>query len=175
VPEASAARTLGASFKALAEVEFNGDTEGVIFAQGSRFGGYSLFVKGGELVFAYNFLGIPPEQRLVTEAPRNGRHIVGVEFAKERISDKLEVLGTMTLYVDDKAVAEGEFRTQSGHYSLCGEGLAVGRDAGDAVSGEYGSAFNFSGGTIEKVVFDVAGRPLHRRRTQTMAAAMARD
>ncbi|HEY6814802.1 MAG TPA: arylsulfatase, partial [Croceibacterium sp.] len=174
VPEASAARTLGASFKALAEVEFNGATEGVIFAQGSRFGGYSLFVKDGELVFAYNFLGIPPEQRLSCAAPKDGRHIVGVAFAKERISDKLETLGTMTLYVDDRAVAEGAFRTQSGHYALCGEGLAVGRDAGDAVSSAYGSAFSFTGGTIEKVIFDVADDHYFDVERQ-MAAAMARD
>ncbi|MCJ8156202.1 arylsulfatase [Sphingomonas sp. LaA6.9] len=174
VPEASAARTLGASFKALAEVEFNGETEGVIFAQGSRFGGYSLFVKDGKLVFAYNFLGIPPEQRLTCDAPKDGRHIVGVEFAKERISDRLETFGTMTLYVDDKAVAEGEFRTQSGHYALCGEGLAIGRDAGDAVSSEYGSAFDFRGGTIEKVVFDVADDHYFDAERQ-LKAAMARD
>src|SRR5678815_3528710 len=51
VPESSAARTLGASFKALAEVEFTKDTQGVIFAQGSRFGGYSLFVKDGKLIY----------------------------------------------------------------------------------------------------------------------------
>ena len=44
VPEASAARTLGVSFKILAEVEFTRDAQGVIVSQGSRFGGYTLFV-----------------------------------------------------------------------------------------------------------------------------------
>ena len=39
--------------------------QGVIVAQGSRFGGYSLFVKDGKLTYVYNFLGIPPEQRIV--------------------------------------------------------------------------------------------------------------
>jgi arylsulfatase len=37
-------------------------TEAVRFVQGSRFGGYSLFVKGGKLTYVYNFLAIPPEQ-----------------------------------------------------------------------------------------------------------------
>ncbi|MCH8617162.1 arylsulfatase [Sphingomonas sp. SM33] len=174
VPEASSARTLGASFKALAEVDFTADTEGVIFAQGSRFGGYSLFVKDGELVFAYNFLGIPPEQQLRCAAPKSGKHIVGVEFAKSGVGQYAEAQGKMTLYVDDNAVAEGDFRTQSGHYALAGEGLAVGRDSGDPVSSEYGSAFNFSGGTIEKVVFDVAGDH-YIDVEQKMAAALARD
>jgi arylsulfatase len=156
VSEASAARTLGASFKILAEVEFTGDTEGVILAQGSRFGGYSMFVKEGKLVFSYNFLGVPPEQRLTSDAPKNGKHIVGVEFEKKEMGEHLEVLGRMKLHVDDEVVAEDEFRTQSGRYALCGEGLAIGRDAGDAVSSEYGAGFIFSGGKIEKVIFDVA-------------------
>ena len=64
VPEASAARTLGASFKILAEVEFTKATQGVIVSQGSRFGGYTMFVKDGQLYFVYNFLGILPEQKL---------------------------------------------------------------------------------------------------------------
>jgi arylsulfatase len=174
VPEASAARTLGASFKALAEVTFTGDTEGVIFAQGSRFGGYSLFVKGRELVFAYNFLGIPPEQQLRCPAPRSGKHLVGVEFAKAGHGQYAEAQGKMTLYIDDKPVADGDFRTQSGHYALCGEGLAIGRDAGDAVSSEYGSAFDFSGGKIEKVIFDIADDH-YLDVEQALAAALARD
>jgi len=174
VPEASAARTLGASFKALAEVEFTGDTQGVIFAQGSRFGGYSLFVKDGKIIFTYNFLGIPPEQRLVCDAPKRGKHVVGVEFAKSGHGQYAEALGTMTLYVDDKDVAAADFRTQSGHYALCGEGLAIGRDAGDAVSSEYSSDFVFSGGKIEKVVFDIADDH-YIDVEQHLAAAMARD
>ena len=174
VPEASAARTLGASFKALAEVSFTKDTQGVIFAQGSRFGGYSLFVKDGKVVFVYNFLGIPPEQRLEFDAPKSGEHIVGVEFSKESISKNLETLGQMKLYIDEKVVAEGAFRTQSGHYALCGEGLCIGYDGGDAVSSEYNSKFEFKGGEVVKVVFDVAN-DAYINVEQRMAAAMARD
>jgi hypothetical protein len=46
----------------------------VIVAQGSRFGGYSLFVKGGTLFFVYNFLGVPPEQRLTAPRPPRQAH-----------------------------------------------------------------------------------------------------
>jgi arylsulfatase len=45
VPEKSAANTHAVSFKILADVDFTGESEGVIVAQGSRFGGYSMFVK----------------------------------------------------------------------------------------------------------------------------------
>jgi arylsulfatase len=174
VPEAAAARTLGVSFKALAEVEFTGDSKGVIFAQGSRYGGYSMFVKEGRLVFAYNLLGIPPEQQLSCDAPADGRHIVGVAFDKQGHGEFGEAQGRMTLYVDDRAVADGDFRTQSGDYALAGEGLCIGYDSGDVVSSAYRSAFNFSGGTVEKVVFDVAD-DLYIDIEQKMAAAMARD
>lgn len=156
VPEASVASTHGRSFKILAEVEFTAETQGVICAQGSRFGGYSLFVKGGKLFFVYNFLGVPPEQRLAAAAPAPGKHVVGVEFAKEKQGERGESLGTMKLYVDDKIVAQDTFRTMTGRYSLCGEGLCIGYDGGDAVSSEYQPKFAFSGGTIVNVVFDLA-------------------
>ena len=156
VPEATAARTLGASFKALAEIEFTKDTQGVIFAQGSRFGGYSLFVKDGKINFVYNFLGIPPEQKLSCDAPKSGKHIIGIDFNKKSISKQLEVLGQMALHVNDKVVEQADFRRQSGHYALCGEGLCIGYDGGDAVSSEYKNKFEFKGGEIIKVVFDVA-------------------
>lgn len=174
VPEATAARTLGSSWKALAEVEFTNESQGVIFAQGSRFGGYSLFVKDGKIVFVFNFLGIPPEQRLTFAAPTSGTHIVGVEFVKDSISKNLETLGQMKLYLDDKVVAEGSFRTQSGHYALCGEGLSIGIDTGDSVSSEYKPSFPFTGGRVIKVVFDVA-KDTYINVEKAMAASMARD
>jgi len=174
VPEASSARTLGVSFKILAEIDFAQDSQGVIVSQGSRFGGYTMFVKGGQLSFAYNFLGIAPEQKLVCPAPASGKHVVGVEFKKTSVSKKLETLGTMTLYVDEKAIASGEFRTQSGHYALAGEGLAVGYDSGDRVSADYDSKFPFTGGRIIKVVYDIAD-DVYVDRERELAAALARD
>jgi len=174
VPEASSARTLGVSFKILAEIDFAQDSQGVIVSQGSRFGGYTMFVKGGQLSFVYNFLGIAPEQKLVCPAPASGKHVVGVEFKKTSVSKKLETLGTMTLYVDEKAIASGEFRTQSGHYALAGEGLAVGYDSGDRVSADYDSKFPFTGGRIIKVVYDIAD-DVYVDRERELAAALARD
>jgi arylsulfatase A-like enzyme len=174
VPEASAANTINVSFKILAEVEFTADSQGVIFAQGSRFGGYSLFVKDGRLTYVYNFLGIPPEQRLVADAPTSGTHIVGVEFTKERAGEHHEPYGPLKLHVDDRVVAEDEFRTIASRYSLCGEGLCIGYDGGDAVSSDYTPKFEFTGGRIVKVVFDV-GDDAYVDLERHLAGAMARD
>jgi arylsulfatase len=174
VPEHSAANTHAVSFKILAEVDFANDSQGVIVAQGSRFGGYSLFVKDGTLRYAFNFIGIPPEQCLEAPAPRSGRHIVGVGFTKERQGQNRESYGPMRLYVDDQVVAEAEFRTMTGLYALTGEGLCVGYDGGDPVSSMYGPGFAWTGGEIIKVVYDVAD-DAYIDVERHLAAAMARD
>ncbi len=175
IPERSAANVHNVSYKVLAEVDFTADTQGVIFAHGSRFGGHALFVKDGQVTYAYNFLGIPPENRLVGPAPKEGRHIVGVEFTKERQGEFREGIGPAKLYIDDKVVAEQEIRTVLGHFSLCGEGLCIGYDSGDSVSSEYaGDRFEFTGGRIVKVVFDIADDAYVDVESH-LAAAMARD
>ncbi|MGH3011600.1 MAG: arylsulfatase, partial [Gaiellaceae bacterium] len=106
--------------------------------------------------------------------PSPGQHIVGVDFAKEKHGEYGESIGTMTLHVDDEVVAEDEFRTMTGRYSLCGEGLCVGYDSGDAVSSEYKPKFPFTGGRIIKVVFDVAD-DAYVDVERELAAVMARD
>jgi arylsulfatase A-like enzyme len=174
VPERSAANVHAVSYKALAEVDFTDASQGVIFAAGSRFGGHSLFVKDGTLTYAYNFLGIPPETRVSAPAPRTGTHVVGVEFTKERMGEHHESHGPLKLYIDDEVVAEQEIRTMTGHFTLCGEGLCIGYDGGDAVSSEYTPKFEFSGGRVVKVVFDVAD-DAYVDVERHMAAAMARD
>lgn len=175
VPERSAANTHGVSYKVLAEVDTTADTEGVIFAHGSRFGGHSLFVKDGTLTYVYNFLGIPPENVISAPVPGPGRHIFGVSFTKERMGEYRESIGPLALYIDDVKVAEQEIRTILGHFSLCGEGLCIGYDSGDAVSKLYeGSHFEYSGGRIVKVVFDIADDAYVDVEAH-LAAAMARD
>jgi hypothetical protein len=174
IPEASAAGTVNRSFKILAEVEFTPSSEGVIVAQGSRFGGYALFVKEAKLYYVYNFLGVPPEQLLIADAPTSGMHLVGVESTKETVGEHKEPHGPCKLYVDDEVVAEAEIRTIYTRYGLAGEGLCVGFDSGDSVSKEYRPNFEFTGGTIHKVVFD-AGDDHYLDLENHYAAAMARD
>ena len=68
----------------------------MIFAHGSRFGGHALFVKDGQLTYVYNFLGIPPENTLVGRRARPpARHIIGVEFTKERMGEYREAHGPL--------------------------------------------------------------------------------
>jgi arylsulfatase len=175
VPERSAANTHGVSYKIAAEVDLTTRSEGVIFAHGSRFGGHALLIKDGTLHYVYNFLGIPPENRISAPISLTGKHVLGVDFTKERMGEYREGIGPLKLYIDDQQVAEQEIRTVLGHFSLCGEGLCIGYDSGDAVSSLYaGSSFEFTGGAIEKVVFDIADDAYVDLEAH-LAAAMARD
>ncbi|TDW74283.1 arylsulfatase [Curtobacterium sp. PhB25] len=175
VPERSAANVHGVSYKIVADVDFTPDTEGVVFAHGSRFGGHALYVKDGELSYVYNFLGIPPENVVSTPAPTSGRHLVGVSFTKEGTGEYREATGPLALFVDDEQVAEAPIRTVLGHFSLCGEGLCIGYDSGDAVTQAYaGERFEFHDGTIHKVVFDIADDAYVDLEAH-LAAAMSRD
>lgn len=70
------------------------NSEGVIFAQGSRFGGHSMFVKDGKLSYVYNFLGIPPEQRVTCPAPTSGKHrLRRWRYGQSRIRHEIFFLG----------------------------------------------------------------------------------
>jgi hypothetical protein len=107
-------------------------------------------------------------------APTSGTHVVGVEFTKECTGEYHEPHGTLKLYVDDEVVAEHEIRGVASRYSLCGEGLCIGYDGGDAVSSEYKPTFEFTGGRIVKVVFDVAD-DAYVDVEKHLEAAIARD
>ena len=175
VPETAAANVRGRSYKIIADVDITDKASGVIFAHGSRFGGHALFIKSQKLYYVYNFLGIKPEQKLVSPQPlAPGKHTLGVEFIREKAGPHGESLGTSRLYVDDKVIAEGPMRTQIGNFTLCGDGLCVGFDSADKVSEEYETPATFTGGSILGVGVDV-GKDTYLDLERLAAAALARD
>ncbi|WP_396894793.1 arylsulfatase [Mycolicibacterium sp.] len=174
VPESTAVNIRGRSYKILADVELTDETEGVIFAHGSRFGGHTLFVKDGKLHYVYNFLGIKPEQTFVSGPLEPGKHTVGMEFIREGAGEHMESLGTTKLWVDEAVVAEGPMRAQIGPFTLCGDGLCVGYDSADPVSRSYPPGFPFKNGAILGVAVDT-GADQYLDLEREAAAAFARD
>jgi len=175
VPEGVAVSIRGRSYKIIADVDLTSDAHGVIFAHGSRFGGHSLFIKDRRLYYVYNFLGIEPEQKFVSsEQLTNGKHTLGVAFVREKTGQHGESIGTTQLYIDDKVVAEGPMRTQSGHFTLCGDGLCVGYDSADRVTREYDGTYPFADGTILGVAVDVS-KEVFLDLQKEAVAAFARD
>ena len=101
--------------------------------------------------------------------------MLGAEFQKEGHGEHQEAIGTAFLHVDDDAVvAKGPWKTQPGHFSLCGEGLSVGRDSGDSVSKEYTPYFAFTGGRIKQVEISI-GDDVYLDLERDFHAGLARD
>jgi arylsulfatase len=175
VPERSAANFHGVSYKILAEIDVTDPScQGVILAQGSRFGGHALFIKDRKLIYVYNFLGLKPEHRFESKELDTGPQVVGVEFAKEKQGERGESVGTLKMYVGEEVVGEGPLSTQTGHFALCGEGLSIGRDTGDSVSELYTPYFPFEGGRIIKVEV-TSGEDAYVDLERQLHAALARD
>jgi hypothetical protein len=147
---------------------------GVLFAQGSRFGGHALYVKGGKLKYVYNFVGLDEQVVESTEQIPTGRHVFSASF--EREGDGMPAEGTLTLHIGEEAVGDARIKTQPGKFSLAGEGLNVGKDGGEPVTDDYpgDSPWAFVGGTIVKAVVDVSGEPFVDLAMEA-AAAFARD
>ena len=160
VPEGDMPSVRGRDYKFGAFVDLDDKPDGVLFANGSLFGGHSLYIKEGTLKYVNNFIGLE-EQILTsdTELPQ-GKCIVGVEFKMKSVDKaKMETQGTATLFINDKQVGEKNIRTQLGAFSVCGEGFAVGRCVGGPATLDYSGVapWPFKGGTIQKVVIDVSG------------------
>jgi arylsulfatase len=65
-------------------------------------------------------------------------------------------------------------RAQTGKFTLSGDGLCIGYDSGDAVSGDYKTPGTFKGGTILGVGADVSPE-VYLDLQKEAAAAMSRD
>jgi arylsulfatase len=158
VPESAAVNVRNRSYTIAAEVTVETpEAEGVLFAHGCQFGGHSLYIKDGLLKYSYNFCGIVEQKVEATQKVPTGKHILSAAFVRE--GKDMPTHGTLTLYIDDKAVGSAQIKTQPGNFSLVGEGLCVGRDGGEPVGSEYSDErpFAFTGGTIKQVIVDVSG------------------
>jgi len=153
----------GRSFVIGALVDLPGPgANGVLFAQGSRFGGHSLYVKDNRLHYVNSFIGMFEQKIDATEdLPVGENLILSASFEKDGEDPPHVSTGILSLYYGDKKVGEGRIKTQPGGFMIAGEGLAIGRDVADPVTLDYeGTApFRFTGGTIRRVAVDVSGEP----------------
>lgn len=157
IPESVGPNIRNRSYSILANVEIDTvDAEGIIFSQGSRFGGHSLFLKDHKLHYIYNFLGIDSNEFESSVTVPSGKIVLGAEFTKEKEDPKGVANGTLRLYINDEVVAEGKMRTQPGSFGLDAS-LIIGRSGADSVSPTYQPPFAFSGGAIKRVSVNVSG------------------
>jgi arylsulfatase len=150
------------------------EASGVLFSQGSRFGGHALYMKAGTFKYVYNWVGEFEQIIESTEAIPIGDHVLSISFVKE--GDAMPTEGTLTLHVNDRKIGDGRIKTQPGKFSLAGEGLNVGKEGADPVTDDYPgtSPWAFVGGTIHQATIDVAGEPWVDLKNE-LAGAFARD
>jgi arylsulfatase len=130
-----------------------GGANGVVLAQGGRFGGWSLYLKGGKPTYTYNFLGLQRFTVAAAQPVPAGKTTIRFEFAYD--GGGLGKGGLCTIYVNDKKVAEGRIdRTQPLVFSA-DETADVGMDDATPVTEDYKAYDNEFTGRILKVTVDV--------------------
>lgn len=139
--------TRNTSYTVTTEVDVSASGNGVIVCQGGRFGGFSLYVKGGKPAFTYNYLGLNQYTVASSQTMKPGKHTIVFDFKYD--GGGLGKGGTGTLTVDGTKTGEGRIdKTQPGIFSV--DDLAdVGTDDGTPVT-NYGASAHFSG-KIDKV------------------------
>lgn len=120
-----------------------GRTEGVLLANGGRFGGFSLFVRNGRLVYCHNVHGRIIEHIVSDQRLPFGEIEVEYRFQRDPAPGRG---GTGGLFIDGKAVGERHFDAIA--YPSEFDSFDAGRDLGSPVSDRYPSPFPFTGAMI---------------------------
>lgn len=142
------------SYTITADVEIpKGGANGVILAQAGRFGGWSLYLKDGKPVYAYNFLGLKTTKVASPEALPVGNAAIRFEFDYE--GPGLGKGGTGKILINGKQVATGKIERTQGNFFSADEGADVGMDGETPVSDDYKERENTFTGKIKKVVIEV--------------------
>jgi arylsulfatase len=146
------------SHSVTAEIEVpQSGAEGVIIAQGSNIGGWSLYAKGGKLKYCYNLLGIQHFYAESAGAIPAGAHQVRMEFAYA--GGGLGKGGAVSLYIDGKKAGEGKVDATAAMIFSADDGCDLGEDTGAPVSPEYGPRGNGFSGKIKGVQLSIADAP----------------
>jgi arylsulfatase len=177
VPSNAGPRTLNRRHSITADVEIpKSGAEGVLLSAGGVDGGYSLYVKGGKLRYAYNYVAEALYHVESKEAVSPGRHQLRYEFeptGKPDLQKGKGAPGRAQLYIDGKLVGQGDLPvTIPLSLGLAG-GIVVGADPGAPVTTDYKPPFKFTG-TIFKVIVDVSGE-LIKDTEREMRTIMARQ
>jgi arylsulfatase len=145
----------GRSVTITAEVDIpQSGANGVILAQGGRFGGWSLYVKDGKPAYAYNCTGLERYTVAAKEPAAAGKATITLDFAYD--GGARGKGGTATLSVNGKKVAEGRIENTNAVMFSMDEGADVGMDEDTPVTEEYvaGTRSRFTG-QIDKVTVDL--------------------
>ena len=171
MPESVAPNIRNRSYTIAAELEVETtEATGVIFSQGSRFGGHALYVTGGKLKYVYNWLGVNVQTVEADEPIPTGHVYLSASFDRE--NTELPAQGTLSVYIRDEKVGEQAIMTQPGKFGLGGGGLMIGRSGPEQITDDYAgeAPWAFVGGSIKRVLIDVSGEPFSDLAQEARAA-----
>lgn len=129
--------------------------EGVIIAQGGRFGGWSLYCLEGRICYVYNYLGLNRYKISAAEPLPAGRHEVRLEFGYD--GGGVGLGGDVVLLVDGTEVATGRVEQTIPYYFSFDETLDVGVDLSTPVTEDYPAVDNEFSGLLHSVRVDLGG------------------
>lgn len=167
IPESSSPNIKNRSHIITAYVDKPGD--GVLVAAGGTVAGYTLFVKDGKPTYEYNWFGLDRYRVTSSDQLPQSKSTIRVEFKYD--GGGLAKGGIVTMFLNDKKVAEGKVdKTVFGRFSA-DETFDIGRDYGSPVSDLYSSPFKFSG-SLNRVEVDIAPTKFGALELQKIRAAM---
>jgi hypothetical protein len=142
------------SLSITADVEIpEGGANGVILAQGGRFGGWSLYLKDGKPMYCYNFLGLQEFKVSAPQAMRAGKATIRMNFDYD--GGGIAKGGTATLLVNGEKAASGRIEHTQPMIFSADETADVGVDCATPVTTDYKERDNAFTGKIIKVTVDV--------------------
>ena len=142
------------SFSITADVDVPaGGVNGVIIAQGGRFGGWAVYVKDGRLAFVYNVLGIQEFTTVADDPVPAGRHQLRMEFAYD--GGGLAKGGGVTLFHDGTPVGTGRVGATQPMVFSADETTDIGNETGTTVTPAYTARGSRFTGRIRWVQLDV--------------------
>lgn len=174
VPEAVAVNVRNRTHAITVDIEIGDDSgsdhrppQGVLLAQGSVLGGWSLFVSNGYLCYVHN-LANKDLTSITSEVELSpGAHRVGCE-----VEAPGDFTANVRLFIDGELVGAGHVPLFTpARFSITGAGLTCGYEVGPAIAPTYVAPFPFTGG-IQRAVIDVSGRP-YRDVVAELAAILA--
>ncbi|WP_140416620.1 sulfatase-like hydrolase/transferase, partial [Arthrobacter globiformis] len=150
-----------------------GGGDGVLIAQGGRFGGWSLYVVDGYLSYAHNCYGrdlytVRSDERLEA-GPQE------LTFGFQYDGGGIGRGGEVRLAAGGKVVGKGRVEQTTAYYFSFDETLNVGVDRGTPVTDDYLPVHNAFTGTIETVRIDLHddGTEQHLTATDRQRIALA--
>jgi arylsulfatase len=148
IAEKASAPVKNRSHTITTSIDLAGGEEGVIVSVGGMTGGFTMFIKDGQLYYDYNYLdGV--YYTLASPPLPTGATELKFSFLKTG-----EFAGIGQLFVNGEKVAQADMpKMHISTYSLA-ETFDVGRDTGTQVSKQYSGPFPFTG-ELDKVVIEL--------------------